>query len=511
MSLLSLQKDPAAFRASLLIDTSDSGPRPLRDCIDDWQRADFAALDPGWRRAVVGSKADAKFQRGWLERARGHSKSGDIGLMAAWALFASKRRLSGIAAAGDQDQARLLRDAIGKLVYCNPWLSKFIEVQNYRVLNPNTGSTLDIITSDAPTSYGLTPDFIIADELVHWKKRDLWDSLISSAAKRSTCIVVVITNAGLSDDWAWTTREAVRADPSWYFSRLDGPVASWITPDRLAEQERLLPSIAYRRLWLNEWTSGGGDALTEADINAAFSQDLRPQTRAADGYEYVAGLDLGVSRDASAVCVLGIRRGREGHGRIRLAATRVWRPAKGKKVNLTDVEEALAELHLRFRFKQLNADPWQASHMVSRLQAGGIGRLAKGSRYKPALPIVEVPQTGQALQKMATVVIEAFSDRRVELFDCDDLRRDLKRLRVEERSTFGFRLVSPRDARGHSDLVSALSLAMLAASELAAHKALVATSFDAVINDPFEAVRLERLAMLEQMQVTTFSTFNPYH
>ena len=278
MNLLELQRDPAAFRSALLIDT-DEGPRPFTDIVDDWQSADFAALDSGWMRAVNGAKHKAEYQRAWLERPRGHSKSLDLGIMAAWALFASRRRLSGIGAAGDQDQARLLRDAIGKLVYVNPWLGKIIEVQNYRVINSRTESTLDIITSDAPTAYGLTPDFIICDEVTHWTKPDLWEALFSSAPKRSTCMLVVITNAGLSDDWQWKTREAVRCDRNWYFSRLEGPVASWITPELLEEQERLLPGIAYRRLWLNEWTTGGGDALTEEDIKAAFIPSLSPDER----------------------------------------------------------------------------------------------------------------------------------------------------------------------------------------------------------------------------------------
>ena len=139
MKLLDLQRDPAAFRSALLIDT-DQGSVPFAECMDEWQRADFAALDDGWRRAVLGSKQKATYQRGWLERPRGHAKTLDLGVMSSWALFASRRRLSGIAAAGDLDQARLLRDAIGRLVYCNPWLGKFLEVQNTRIINPNTQS-----------------------------------------------------------------------------------------------------------------------------------------------------------------------------------------------------------------------------------------------------------------------------------------------------------------------------------------------------------------------------------
>ena len=479
MEFKNLQTDPKAFRNALLIDT-DSGPRPFKDTIEPWQSADFSALDEGWLRAVQGSKKEAEWSRGWLERSRGHSKSLDLGISAAWALFASRRRLSGIAAAGDKDQARLLRDAIGKIVFVNPWLADLLEVQNDRVVNKATGSSLDIIASDAPTSYGLTPDFIVIDELTHWAKRDLWDSLISSAAKRSTCMLVIITNAGVTDSWQWELREAVRADKGWFFSRLNGPKARWITADRLAEQERLLPGVAYRRLWLNEWSSGGGDALREDDINRAFVEGLKPQVQAEPGFEYVAGLDLGVSRDSSALCVLGIRRGREGHGRIRLAFTRLWRPSKVRKVDLVEVEKAIRDAHDRFDIRQLSFDPWEARHLASTLQAGSVGTLAKQvdpaglnmSRARPKrikLPLVEVPPTGANLQRMASTVIETFNDSRVELFEEPDLKRDLLRLRVEERSS-GFRLTSPRDETGHGDSASAFALALLAASDLAAKK-----------------------------------------
>lgn len=486
MNFIALQHDPAAFRQALLIDT-DAGPRPLGECLDDWQKTDFEALDSGWQRAVVGTSHEARFQRAWLERPRGHSKSADLGIMAAWTLFSARRPLSGIAAAGDHDQARLLRDAIGKLLYINPWLAQILEVQNYRVLNTHTGSTLEIISSDAPSSYGLTPDFIVADELCHWKKRDLWDSLLSSAAKRACCMLVVITNAGLEDDWVWQTREAVRTDPNWYFSRLNGPVARWITPDRLAEQQRLLPSVAYRRLWLNEWTSGGGDALTKEDIEAAFGYGLGPMDGCVPGYEFVGGLDLGVTRDASAVVILGVRRSYEGHGTIRLAHVGVWRPDKGRKVNLQDIEDSLIKLHLKYQLKRLNYDSWQATHLAQRLTAAGlvtdtdrypaVGLVSESQgsavRHRPKVPMFEVPPTGGNLQSIASTLIEAFNDRRVRLYEHADLRRDLLRLRVEERS-YGYRLTSPRDEHGHGDVGSAFGLAMLAASELASKRTIFA-------------------------------------
>jgi hypothetical protein len=55
----------------------------------------------------------------------------------------------------------------------------------------------------------------------------------------------------------------------------------------------------------------------------------------------------------------------------------------------------------------------------------------------------------------------------LELYSDPDLKRDIQRMRIEERN-YGFRLVSPRDEHGHGDLGSAFALAMLAASEIAA-------------------------------------------
>src|SRR5262245_777544 len=121
-------------------------------------------------------------------------------------------------------------------------------------------------------------------------------------------MLVCITNAGLDQDWQYETREAIRQNDRWHFSRLDGPVASWLSPENLSEQEKLLPSIAYRRLWLNEWTAGGGDWIEKAVLDRAIIPGLNAQSSAQMGFDYVAGVDLGVSRDASAVVILGVRR-----------------------------------------------------------------------------------------------------------------------------------------------------------------------------------------------------------
>jgi phage terminase large subunit-like protein len=478
MNLASLQSDPAAFRDALRID-ADAGPVAFGKALDPWQREDFEAIDPALRH-VVGQDVEAK-QRIYLERPRGHSKTTDIAAAASWLLFASRRKINGVACAADKDQAALIRDACDTLVRQNPWLAQIIEVQGAKVINKHTGSVLTILSSDAASSYGVLIDFAIVDELTHWLRRDLWDSIFSAAAKRRHCLLLVISNAGFRESWQWELREAIRTDPAWTFRRLDGPVASWITPERLEEQRRLLPAKVFARLWLNQWADGAGDAFEAADVDAAVT--LSGPTGCEQGWSYLAGLDIGLRRDSSALVVLGKHVGHSkrtvrqpkklagplaaladldffdapqpevtyqhvgGTGRLRVAAVRLWNPQAGR-VELDEIERAILRLHEIFKLQRLAFDPWQAEHLGQRLAKRGL-------RCDP------VQFTPQSLQSMATATLDAFRERQIELFPHTELVADLKAMRVVEKS-YGFRLApgSAPEGTRHGDAATALAIAL---------------------------------------------------
>lgn len=478
-----LRQEPSTFRKMLKIDADGEAVR-LSDVMDDWQRKDFEALDEGARGAIGVGPVLRRFF--YLERPRGHSKSSDIAVLVLWMLFAAKRQIHVIVAAADREQARVIRNHIDKLLRLNPWLSDFIEIQNYRILNPATGSVVDIMSSDAQGAYGRTPDIVVIDELTHWKSRDLWDSLFSSAAKKAHCCLVVISNAGVVGSWQWKIREAVREDADWYFHSLDGPQASWITDDRLEAQKRLLPTLVYERLWLNRWTETSGDALTLESIDRAVGAS--PITGPAPGYAFVGGLDLGVKHDHSALVAVGKHIGwtetrtkepdavhptiaaardvgfmptpeaevetirHEATGKIRLALCRSWKPGKSG-VDLRDVERATLEAHARYRFGAVLFDPSQAHLMAQRLKAQGV-------------PMVECPPTGGFHTEAASLLLATFQEHQVELYNDPELIDQLKRLRITEKS-YGFRLDIDRDAkRGHGDKATAFVLALLGTRNL---------------------------------------------
>lgn len=477
-TLQRLMHSPAEFRRSLLIDV-DGRPRRLADVRDDWQEEDFAAMDPAWIRVCGRRGKEVQHSRAYLERPRGHSKTADNAVSAAWAVFAARGPISGIVAAGDKEQARLLRNAIDRLVRLNGWLSQFINVGRDRVSNRRNGAEFQVISSDVTGSWGLTPDAIIVDELSHWPTRDLWDSLMSAAAKRSNCVVCVISNAGVGQgsSWNWHARESCRTSPGWYFRRLDGPVASWMTADRLAEQRQLLPESVYLRLWENVWTEGtASPALRADDIGAALTCD-GPLEEPEPHFVYFVGVDASLTNDATAVVCCGVHSGggeyvesntnfrwgewkeripeREyvqipGTGRVRVANVRVWRPRPGHQVPLEDVRLHILDLHRRFKLRRVLLDPHQSGHLSQLLR-------------RDRVPAELVWQTGPKLTEQATALVNVFQNQLIDLFDEPDLIGDLRRLQLEEKS-YGFRLSTERSATAlgtvHGDAASALSIAL---------------------------------------------------
>jgi hypothetical protein len=76
-------------------------------------------------------------------------------------------------AAADEDQAGLLfPDVLGKFQR-NPLLAPLIKVTRRVLRVPSLGSTLTVLASDAPSAYGLRPDWIAIDELAEWRGRPL--------------------------------------------------------------------------------------------------------------------------------------------------------------------------------------------------------------------------------------------------------------------------------------------------------------------------------------------------
>jgi hypothetical protein len=299
---------PAKFRNSLRIEVEGRGLIPFHSCLQPWQERDFSALDPAWER-LAGDDRHVPYQRAYLERPRGHSKTTDLAMHLAWVLLFGSAGLTGLAAAADKEQAALLLESLLRLSRWNERVFPDLQFLKDAVINRKTKSRLNVITSDVASSWGVLPDFVICDELCHWSKSGLWYSLLSSAAKKPNCVLVVLTNAGFGRDWQWNVRENARLSPGWYFSSLDGPQAPWIREDRLQEQRQMLPRPVFERLWLNRWQHSDGEFVTLAEAEACRDESLVEQAHGQPYQDYVAAIDYAEKHDLS-VGVLIHREGR---------------------------------------------------------------------------------------------------------------------------------------------------------------------------------------------------------
>ncbi len=416
--------DRMAFRreAVLLEDGT-----PLGEVIESWQAEDFAALDAG------------TYRHAYLERPRGHSKTGDLGTEAVTELLLGRPGQQLYCAAADEDQARLLFEDVAGKFQRNPLLRAAVKITQREIIVNATGSRLRVLSSDAPTAYGLRPDWIAVDELAAWRRRELWDSLWTATGKRPHCRMLVISTAGWDRaSIAWEVRQIAEREADWYFSSR-GQCASWIRPEWLEQQRRTLPPHVFARLHECRWVEGAGAFLLAAEVEVVFDPALQPAAQRAVDAPHFLGLDVGLTRDRT---VAAVAHRDPATGYVVVDAMRTWAGRPGAPVALPDVEAEVLRLSRLFAAPVL-LDPFQAVLLGQRLRQAGA-------------EVREYPFTGESRRRLFGTLLQLVKDGHLRCFPHEDLRRELLGLEVQE-TTAGWRV--DHKAGRYDDHVVALALA----------------------------------------------------
>jgi hypothetical protein len=446
------RSSPATFRRAICI---EPGASLFSAQLRPWQIADFSALDEAWIRVATGrSGARPAPRRAYIERPRGHSKTTDTAIQLAWVLWAATRPINGLVAAADFEQARLVHAAIQRLAKANGELLGELHFVENAVRNRTNGSLLKIISSDFRSSFGELPDFVVCDELCHWKAPDLWYSLLSSAAKRPEAILIVLSNAGVGRGWQWDAREAARTDPAWYFSTLDGPQAPWITAESLAEQQRLLPPAVFARLWLNQWQHSDGEFVSLAEVEACREESLCHREHGVPGVEYVASIDYAEKRDLTVGCVCHRER-----NNVIVDRMDVVRPGPDHATPVKWVSDWMHSMAAAFPDIRFVLDAHQLVSVIQLLEA--------------EYPIERFEfRAGQGNCELAVTLRQLILERQVrwpagcgvvpgeeQARPLDDLEHELASLIVRELPGGRFRFDHRNDGRHHDDRSFALAVA----------------------------------------------------
>lgn len=415
--------------------------------LENGRRWGEAAVEVQWQdaRAVLDRSATTPYH--WLGRARGYSKTSDLGGIGIGVLLAQappRARLYGIAA--DQAQGTLLVDAIGGFASRTPELQGALQIQELKVIATRSGATLTILPADSASVWGLRPFFVVADELTQWHETPrtlrVWEGVTTGLAKIAGSRLVVLGTAGDPAHFSYGIRNHALEDPLWRVHEVKGP-PPWVDPQRLEGEKRRLPESSFRRLFQNQWATGEDRLADEDDLLACVTLDdpLPPRP----GVRYVVGVDVGVKHDRTVAAICHAERvpGAE-HPRVVLDKLQVWTPTRLQPVKLSAVEEWIAEFARRYNRARVRFDPSQALHMMQRLKRTG-------------LSVEEFTFGPTSVGKLAVTLLSLIREHSLALPDDPDLLEELRNLRLKESSPGVYRL--DHDRNRHDDRAVALALA----------------------------------------------------
>lgn len=321
-------------------------------------------------------------------------KNGKTAMLAALALY---RLLEDdgqpeilLAAASDKQAGRLF-DAVVSYLRRNPGLDARVHRREYvgEIVNVETGGKIIRLPSSGETLDGFNPSLAICDELHAWNtptRRRVWSSLNTGGAARARTQVVAITTAGdaLSRETSILGRlidlnerdgeverphagltvsrhrearslvfnySAPTKDPSDVAAMKLANPASWVTEGFLGKQAEAPGLTVAEVLQLHGcvWAQSLASWIPEE----AWHGCLDTATEIPAGAEVVAGVDVGLHHDHSAVVVAWMAPS----GRVVLRA-RVWEPdatADGR-TRVTDVEDHIRDLASRYKLVAVTYD-----------------------------------------------------------------------------------------------------------------------------------------------------------
>ena len=106
------------------------------------------------------------------------------------------------AAANDRFQSSRVFNELAAIIQRTPWLKERCSVRRYpkEIEDFETGSLFVSLSADAPTKAGLSPTFVVVDELGQAKSRELYDVLRTSLSKRAEPLLMTISTQAANDE-----------------------------------------------------------------------------------------------------------------------------------------------------------------------------------------------------------------------------------------------------------------------------------------------------------------------
>lgn len=392
-----------------------------------------------WQREIVCGIYDSPTRRAIVSFGRKNAKTTLAALLLLLHLVGpeSQRNSQLFSAAQSRDQAALLFGLAAKIVRLSPDLRQYVSVRDTakQLFCRELGTLYRALSADAATAYGLSPIFVVHDELgqVRGPRSDLYEALETAAgAQESPLSIIISTQAPtdadllsvLIDDaksgadpktklWLYTADERLDpfaeetiklANPAFGdFLNRDEVLATAASAQRMPARE-----AAYRNLVLNQRVNVTSPFVTRAVWDAcAGAVEERAFARVA----YV-GLDLSERADLTALVLIGQDDDGRWHVRPTFYAPAqgvherahrdrvpydVWAKAghlrltPGASVDYATVAADLAQLCATYPVREVAFDRWRIKILQAELdRLGVVLPMAEfGQGFKDMTPALE--------------------------------------------------------------------------------------------------------------------------
>lgn len=374
-------------------------------------------------------------------------KNGKTQLAAALALAhlcgpEAKSRGQVYSAAADRGQAAIIYREMLAMIEASPELAARVANRDYNktMEDAETGSTYAALSSDARKAHGLSPSFVVCDELAQWPSRDLFDALATGTGAHAEPLLVVISTK--SPDANHVMSELVKygeriksgeiedasfhatiygapdgADPwnveTWYAANPAlGDFRSLEEFQTAAEQAKRLPARepAFRLLYLNQPIDAEAHFMARADWESCRT-DI--DVAALAGRRCILGLDLSATTDLTACAAFfpethdllawfwlpadGLEEAeRRDHAPYRLWSRQgLLETTPGRAIDKSFVVHRLGEIIATFDVQACAADRWRLDEIERLLADEGIklNIIPHGQGWKDMAPSIDAFET----------------------------------------------------------------------------------------------------------------------
>lgn len=373
------------------------------------ERMRLAPFQKDWLRSILAPGCSSAV----MTVPRGNGKSTLLAALATWALFDPEPQVGEpqipIVATTVSQAVRSVYGVAQSMIERSPDLADRAIIHTgigTRKIAPNTGGEMFPVSNDPDGLQGLDPSLAVCDE-IGFMPIESWDSLLLASGKRPSSLVVGIGTPGFDKENAlWHLRERelsgavlpgfhfteFAADPTADFtdeevwaSANPALVDGYMNIDALRTAVALSPEAHFRIFRLGQWVDGVQSWL--GDDGRSLWMKLVDPYKHVDRAPAWVGVDVGLKRDSTAVCMVT----RRPDGRLH-ATWRLWVPTRDEPVDVTEVMQHVRDLDSTFDIRGVSYDPRFFDVPAKMLSDEG-------------LPLIEVPQS---LERMTPAIGSTF-------------------------------------------------------------------------------------------------------